>query len=49
MTRAISDGSGHPYFANHFYDSTDYGVSKLQVRAITWSNNWPVLGAPLPL
>jgi arabinan endo-1,5-alpha-L-arabinosidase len=37
-----------PYFANHFYDSTDYAVAKLQVRPVTWSNNWPVLGAPIP-
>lgn len=44
---AYFDGST-PYFANHFYDSTDYGIAKLQVRPITWSSNWPVLGAPIP-
>lgn len=44
---AYFDGTT-PYFTNHYYDSTDYSNAKLQVRPITWSNNWPVLGAPIP-
>lgn len=38
-----------PYFANHYYDSLDYGNSKLQIRQITFDgSNWPIMGAPIP-
>ena len=33
---------------HHFYDATDRGVSKLQVRPVTFTpDGWPVVGAPL--
>ena len=44
---AYFDGTT-PYFVNHFYDSTDYNIAKLQVRPLAWSNNWPVMGNPVP-
>ena len=36
------------YYAYHFYDGAANGASKLQIRPITYSNGWPVLGAPIP-
>jgi beta-xylosidase len=35
------------YYAYHFYDGAANGASKLQIRPITYSNSWPVLGAPI--
>ena len=35
------------YYAYHFYDGAANGASKLQIRPITYSNGWPVLGAPI--
>ncbi|HUO07501.1 MAG TPA: arabinan endo-1,5-alpha-L-arabinosidase [Phycisphaerae bacterium] len=33
---------------HHFYDANDRGMSKLQIRPITWSpDNWPIAGQPL--
>jgi beta-xylosidase len=35
------------YYAYHFYDGAANGASKLQIRPISYSNDWPVLGAPI--
>ena len=35
------------YYAYHFYDGAANGASKLQIRPVTYSNSWPVLGAPI--
>lgn len=35
------------YYAYHFYDVAANGAAKLQIRPITYTNNWPVLGAPI--
>jgi beta-xylosidase len=35
------------YYAYHFYDGAANGASKLNIRPITYSNGWPVLGAPI--
>jgi arabinan endo-1,5-alpha-L-arabinosidase len=44
---AWKDGSTYLY-VYHYYDGDDDGVSKLQIRPITFdSSNWVVLGAPL--
>lgn len=44
---AFFDGSA-PYFAHHYYDSTDGGAAKLQIRPISFADGWPVMGAPIP-
>jgi len=44
---AFRDGDNYLYVF-HYYDGQDNGVSKLQIRPVTWgSNDWPVLGDPL--
>ncbi len=35
------------YFAYHFYDGAANGASKLQIRPINYSNDWPSFGAPI--
>jgi arabinan endo-1,5-alpha-L-arabinosidase len=41
----LFNDSGHWLMVNHFYDGNDFGISKLQVRPVTWTNDgWPVVG-----
>ncbi|PPK97895.1 ricin-type beta-trefoil lectin protein [Kineococcus xinjiangensis] len=42
----FTDG-GTTYFANHYYDTTDGGTPRLNVRPITWEDGWPSLGDPI--
>lgn len=35
------------YFAYHFYDGAANGAAKLNIRPISYANDWPVLGAPI--
>ncbi len=35
------------YYAYHFYDGAANGASKLNIRPVTYPNDWPVLGAPI--
>jgi arabinan endo-1,5-alpha-L-arabinosidase len=39
------DTLGDGYLAYHFYDARDNGAPKLGVRAVSYSNGWPVVGA----
>ncbi|MBN2167030.1 MAG: RICIN domain-containing protein [Marinilabiliaceae bacterium] len=34
-------GFGEGKLTYHFYDGNDYGVPKLKVSSLTWSNGWP--------
>jgi arabinan endo-1,5-alpha-L-arabinosidase len=44
---AWQNGSNY-YYSFHYYDGQDNGVSKLQIRPITFaSDNWPILGDPI--
>jgi arabinan endo-1,5-alpha-L-arabinosidase len=39
---------GKDWIVHHFYDAADKGISKLQVRPITWdANDWPLAGEPV--
>jgi len=49
-------GTGHPdvystggvdYFVNHYYDATDDGTPKLNVRTLAWDGGWPTVSDPL--
>ncbi|HET8656233.1 MAG TPA: arabinan endo-1,5-alpha-L-arabinosidase [Longimicrobiaceae bacterium] len=36
------------WFVHHFYDADERGVSKLQIRPLTWTKSgWPVVGDPI--
>lgn len=35
------------YLVNHYYDATDGGAPRLNVRPVSWRNNWPTVGDPL--
>jgi hypothetical protein len=35
------------FLVNHYYDATDGGAPRLNVRPVTWSHGWPVIGDPL--
>ncbi|MBO0870113.1 MAG: family 43 glycosylhydrolase [Micromonosporaceae bacterium] len=35
------------YLVNHYYDATDGGAPRLNVRPVQWSQGWPVVGDPL--
>jgi beta-xylosidase len=42
------DANGLPgFFAYHFYDGAANGAAKLNIRPISFSNGWPVFGAPI--
>lgn len=44
---AFRNGDAY-YYAFHYYDGSDNGNAKLQIRPITWDGkDWPTLGAPL--
>jgi arabinan endo-1,5-alpha-L-arabinosidase len=44
---AFLNGQAH-YYAFHYYDGSDNGASKLQIRPIGWdAQDWPTLGDPL--
>lgn len=38
---------GVDYFVNHYYDATDDGTPKLNVRTLSWSAGWPRVGDPI--
>jgi len=40
------DGSSS-FFAYHYYDAANSGRETLDIRSLSYSNGWPVLGAPL--
>ncbi|HYP45539.1 MAG TPA: family 43 glycosylhydrolase [Propionibacteriaceae bacterium] len=49
-------GTGHPdvysaggvdYFVNHYYDATDNGAPRLNVRTLSWRGGWPEVSDPL--
>jgi arabinan endo-1,5-alpha-L-arabinosidase len=40
-------GEGATYFVNHYYDATDAGTPRLNVRPVSWSGGWPVIGDPV--
>jgi arabinan endo-1,5-alpha-L-arabinosidase len=45
----ISQG-GNDYFAYHYYDGNDNGVSKLNLRSLQWSaSGWPIAGPAFPI
>jgi hypothetical protein len=35
------------YYVNHYYDATDAGTPRLNVRPLTWTDGWPVVGDPV--
>jgi arabinan endo-1,5-alpha-L-arabinosidase len=35
------------YLVNHYYDTTDGGTPRLNVRPVRWSDGWPVVGDPV--
>ncbi|MHC5797885.1 arabinan endo-1,5-alpha-L-arabinosidase [Lacisediminihabitans sp. FW035] len=43
---AYDDGTAKR-FAYHFYDANNAGRETLNIRPVTFSNGWPVMGAPL--
>jgi arabinan endo-1,5-alpha-L-arabinosidase len=43
---AYDDGA-LKYFAYHYYDANNAGRETLDIRQVTFSNGWPVMGAPL--
>jgi arabinan endo-1,5-alpha-L-arabinosidase len=43
---AYDDGT-LKYFAYHYYDANNAGRETLDIRQMTFSNGWPVMGAPL--
>jgi arabinan endo-1,5-alpha-L-arabinosidase len=41
-------GVGRDWLVHHFYDATDRGRAKLQIRPLTWdAAGWPVAGEPV--
>jgi arabinan endo-1,5-alpha-L-arabinosidase len=38
---------GRTYYVNHYYDATDGGTPRLNVRPVSWSGGWPRLGEPV--
>ena len=38
---------GRDYLVNHYYDATDNGVPKLNVRPLRWRGGWPSVKDPL--
>ncbi len=38
---------GVDYFVNHYYDATDNGVPKVNVRTLTWAGGWPAVSDPV--
>jgi arabinan endo-1,5-alpha-L-arabinosidase len=43
----VYTGGGRALLVNHYYDATDNGVPRLNVRPLSWRNGWPVAGDPL--
>jgi arabinan endo-1,5-alpha-L-arabinosidase len=42
----LRDGDAE-YLVHHMYDGRHGGVPVLQIRPLTWSEGWPVVGEPL--
>lgn len=38
---------GVDYFVNHYYDATDAGTPRLNVRTVSWRKGWPVVSDPV--
>ncbi|RKS75443.1 ricin-type beta-trefoil lectin protein [Motilibacter peucedani] len=38
---------GTDWFVNHYYDATDAGTPRLNVRQLRWSDGWPSLDDPV--
>jgi arabinan endo-1,5-alpha-L-arabinosidase len=38
---------GRTLLVNHYYDATDNGAPRLNVRPVTWRGGWPTVGDPL--
>ena len=38
---------GIDYFVNHYYDATDNGTPKLNVRFLKWAGGWPTVTDPI--
>jgi hypothetical protein len=43
----VYSSRGTDYLVNHYYDATDNGVPRLNVRTLDWTRGWPVVGDPL--
>jgi arabinan endo-1,5-alpha-L-arabinosidase len=43
---AVSTRNG-TYLVNHYYDATDGGAPRLNVRPVSWRDDWPTVGDPL--
>jgi arabinan endo-1,5-alpha-L-arabinosidase len=39
--------AGVDYFVNHYYDATDDGAPKLNVRTLSWDGGWPTVSDPI--
>jgi arabinan endo-1,5-alpha-L-arabinosidase len=45
---ALTSAFGRDWIVHHFYDATDHGRSKLQIRPMDWdADGWPIAGDPL--
>jgi arabinan endo-1,5-alpha-L-arabinosidase len=40
----VAHFDGDDYIIYHGYDAADRGISKLQLKKLTWVNGWPVIG-----
>lgn len=38
---------GSDYFVNHYYDATDNGTPRLNVRTLQWHGGWPTVSDPV--
>jgi len=43
----IYSAGGTTLLVNHYYDTTDGGTPRLNVRPVRWSDGWPVVGDPV--
>ena len=44
---SIYIGHDSAYLVNHYYDATDGGTPRLNVRPVRWRGGWPQVGDPL--
>ena len=43
---SVSTTGNATYLVNHYYDATDGGTPRLNVRPVRWQNGWPQVGDP---
>src|SRR5439155_7544762 len=43
----VYDTGRATYLVNHYYDGTDGGTPRLNVRPVRWRDGWPAVGDPL--